>query len=98
MSSFRAIILIALLTTTQACIKDYRNGRPDLVQPTKVGNRKDAPRRAYPTGFGQKPIQGKTPPTRLVAQDGTSCVVSQEKYDSAVPGTSVWCTWLDPDR
>jgi hypothetical protein len=93
----RAIGFIALLTS-QACVKDYRNGRPDLVQPTKGGGNKDAPRRGYATGFGSKPVQWKTPPTRLIAQDGTSCVVSKEKFDSATVGTSVWCTWFDADR
>jgi len=40
---------------------------------------------------------GKEKPTRLVARDGTRCIVSQKKFDSTVLGASVWCIWMDLD-
>ena len=49
-------------------------------------------------GFGPKSVEGKQPPTRLIARDGTTCVVSEKKYAAAALGTSVWCTWVDTDR
>jgi hypothetical protein len=94
-STFRAIGVLAILTT-EACVKDFRNGRPDLMQPTKVANNGASNRDNE--GFGHKPVHGKATPRRLIARDGTSCVVSQKKFDSATVGTSVWCTWFDADR
>ena len=49
-------------------------------------------------GFAPKVVENKRKPTRLVARDGTSCVVSDKKFNSTEPGESVWCTWFDTDR
>ena len=49
-------------------------------------------------GFGPKAVTGKREPTRLIARDGTSCVVSEKKFQSTALGTSIWCTWFDADR
>ena len=49
-------------------------------------------------GFGPKVVEGKREPTRLIARDGTSCVVSKKKFDSTILGAPVWCTWFDADR
>jgi len=48
--------------------------------------------------LGPKRVQGKQPPNRLLAHDGTSCLVSREKYEKTTIGTSIWCVWTDTDR
>lgn len=35
---------------------------------------------------------------RLIARDGTTCVVSKKKFHSTQVGMNVWCTWTDPAR
>ena len=96
-STIRAIAFIALLPLP-ACVIDRRaGGKPEVMVPTKVRSN-GTPNRDARSGFGPKSVQGKMPPTRLIARDGTSCVVSQKKYDSTALGTSVWCTWFDADR
>jgi hypothetical protein len=98
-SAVRAIGLVALLTT-QACVIYKRDGaRPDVMAPTKVQSiAATTSGRETRSGFGPKSVQGKTPPTRLIARDGTSCTVSEEKYDATALGNSVWCAWFDTDR
>jgi hypothetical protein len=98
-SAFRAIGLVALLTT-QACVIYKRDGaRPEVIAPTKVQSiAATTSGRERRSGFGPKSVQGKTPPRRLIAGDGTSCTVSEEKYDSTAIGNSVWCAWFDTDR
>lgn len=45
--------------------------------------------------FLPKPVIGKQPPHLLLARDRTECVVSAEKFEKTVIGTSVWCVWTD---
>ena len=44
-------------------------------------------------GPQRKTVVSKEPPSRLVAIDGTVCLVSASKYDSVDPEDRVWCDW-----
>jgi hypothetical protein len=44
-------------------------------------------------GPQRKTVSGKEPPNRLVAVDGTICIVSKERYESVKPEDKVWCAW-----
>jgi hypothetical protein len=79
---------IVVLVLTQGCFFPVGRGgkRPELIQDKVRGN--GAPSRGS-QGFGPKSVQGKQPPTRLIARDGTSCVVSEKKYESTALGASV---------
>lgn len=48
--------------------------------------------------LGPKPVRGKEPPTRLLARDGSSCIVSRQKFEQTTIGTSIWCVWTDTNR
>lgn len=95
-STIRAVGVVALVVS-QACMIPAGGGgsRPDNL-PRGVQS-KDSPSRLS-EGFGPKSVQGKEPPMRLLARDGTSCVVSRKKYESTPIGRSVWCTWTDTNR
>lgn len=47
-------------------------------------------------GFRRKRVAGKSAPSDLVADDGTRCAVSAEKFEQTNPGDRVWCRWTDP--
>ena len=89
------VFAVATLGLTQGCLLPTGRGgqRPQLIcgKPQNGANRGSQ-------GFGPKTVEGKRPPTRLIAKDGTSCVVSEPKYESVALGTSVWCSWMDLDR
>ena len=51
-----------------------------------------APSRAW-----RKAVAAKEPPARLVAADGTSCAVSEERYARVAVGDVVWCIWEEPE-
>ena len=95
--TFRVIGIIGLLATQACSIHRLGGDRPNLLLPTKARSN-GAPSRDNRGGFGLKVVQGMSPPTRLIARDGTSCVVSRKKFDSATVGKSVWCPWVDTDR
>ena len=84
----RTVALIALVAA-QGCFIDFTRGKPELVagNPRPAGSASSEPR--FSQGYGPKPVEGKQPPTRLVARDGTSCVVSEQKYASTLIGTSM---------
>jgi len=88
-------LLVAVILCTQSCYLDFkRGGKPEPLP----GNYATRSNRDSRPGFGPKLVEGKQPPTRLLARDGTSCVVSQKKYDSTVLGQSIWCSWIDTNR
>jgi hypothetical protein len=43
-----------------------------------------------------KRVTGKEPPTTLIAQDGTRCVVTEGRYRETEIGSEVWCAWTAP--
>ena len=91
----KRVVLLVLVLGSQGCYLDFKRGsKPQLVA-GQYARRSDGDRRP---GFGPKLVEGKQPPTRLVARDGTSCVVSKKKYDSTVLGQSIWCSWIDTNR
>ena len=97
--SKRALALAVVLVTTGCYIDFKRPGRPQVVPKTFQGREhRQAGDNALGDGFGPKVVEGKQRPTRLIARDGTSCTVSQKKFDSTIPGSSVWCTWFDTNR
>jgi hypothetical protein len=46
-----------------------------------------------PSPVWRKAVAAKEPPTRLVASDGTTCAVTEERYARAAVGDVVWCVW-----
>ena len=98
MSLSKRAVVLGLLIVSQACYLDFRGpGRPRVVA-YPVGSSKTTGEKSLANGFGSKIVEDKKPPTRLVARDGTSCVVSDKKYHSTNLGASVWCTWFDTNR
>jgi hypothetical protein len=93
-SAFRALSALVLVVT-QACYVPIGHGaKPEIASKPVRSN--GAPKsRRNGNGFGPKSVQGKEKPTRLVARDGTSCIVSRKKFESTNLGTSVWCAWMD---
>jgi hypothetical protein len=92
----RAIGLAALVVAQGCFIPLGRGHRPGRVPDGRPGS--GASQQRLSEGFGLKAVRGKEPPMRLLAKDGTSCIVSERKFESTALGTSVWCTWLDTDR
>jgi hypothetical protein len=98
MSSFRRTAVL-LLVAAQGCmyIPASKGGRGiELASDRgRVGSSAQESRR---TGFEPKTVTGKREPSRLIARDGSSCVVPQKRFQSTTLGTSAWCTWFDTDR
>jgi hypothetical protein len=95
--TFRTLA-VAALVVTQGCFFPMGHGaRPEIITKRTRGGA-SAPNRLTGNGFGPKNVQGKQPPTRLVARDGTTCVVTRDKFESTTLGTSVWCAWMDTNR
>ena len=46
-----------------------------------------------PPELAQKPVVGKEPPTVLIAEDGTRCVTSRDRFERTRIGSEVWCVW-----
>lgn len=61
---------------------DTRTGADDLRKPA----------------FAPRAVYGKRPPSRLIARDGTTCMVTAEKYENTRIGQSIWCVWTDTDQ
>jgi hypothetical protein len=47
-------------------------------------------------GLSRKRVVAKYAPDTLVAEDGTRCTPSADKYDSTERGTSTTCYWVVP--
>lgn len=92
------VSLIACVALSQGCMWKVGRGGPPRLLPKHYGERTTADRDKEGIPFGQKTVVGKEKPTRLLARDGTSCVVSRKKYESTVLGTPVWCSWIETDR
>ena len=48
--------------------------------------------------FGSKAVVGKRPPNLLIAQDGSQCTVSHEKFGQVALGRPMVCIWGDAVR
>ena len=96
-ASASRIIGVALLVLVQGCILAVDRGSKSAELGRQTGRSHSVAKRAT-QGFGPKAVEGKESPTRLVARDGTSCVVSEKKYESTALGASVWCTWAETKR
>ena len=90
------VIGVALLVLAQGCTLAV--GRGSRVPFSRDRMRSSAAPERGKQGFGPKAVEGTEPPNRLVARDGTSCAVSEKKYQSTALGASVWCTWVDTKR
>ena len=91
------LIGVALLVLAQGCMLGVARGSKPPELGRQTGRNHSVAKRAT-QGFGPKAVQDKEPPTRLVARDRTSCVVSEKKYEETVLGASVWCTWVDTNH
>lgn len=94
---FRRAIFLVLLAAQGCIYVPASKGGRGLQVGANRGRGKDGAHNTA-NGFGPKTVHDKRAPTRLVARDGTSCVVPKKKFDATVTGTSVWCTWFDADR
>lgn len=45
-----------------------------------------------------KRVAMKNPPQELVATDGTTCIVNEDRFDRTEIGDLVACAWSDPSR
>ena len=43
--------------------------------------------------LGRKTVASKEPPQRLIAHDGTGCLVSRRRFEEVHVGERVWCHW-----
>jgi hypothetical protein len=49
--------------------------------------------------LGRKLVIGKEAPLDLIADDGTRCETSKDRFERTKIGTKVWCLWSgDPIR
>jgi hypothetical protein len=52
--------------------------------------------------LARKLVVGKEPPVTLIAEDGTRCITSRDRFERTRIGTEVWCVWSggrgDADR
>ena len=98
-SSVGRTVVLVLVAATQGCmyVPPSKGGRGIELATDRARLNKDD-REGRGSGFGPKTVVDKRKPTRLIARDGTSCVVSEKKFEATIPGESVWCTWFDADR
>jgi hypothetical protein len=103
-ASYVAALLLAGSICISACTRSLevadRIGREANAGErglTDRPQREDRPAIQTPkAGFRRKRVAGKSAPSDLVADDGTRCVVSAEKFEKTKPGDRVWCRWADP--
>lgn len=48
-----------------------------------------------PAEFAPKLVVGKEAPNELIADDGTRCITSRERFDQTRIGSEIWCVWSD---
>jgi hypothetical protein len=97
-STVRAFAVVMLVLVQGCLVPVKRSGSgPKQLIPAR-GARSGGGSVTLFRGFGPKSIQEKRPPKRLVARDGTSCYVSEQKYASTALGESAWCIWLDTNQ
>jgi hypothetical protein len=92
-----AAAVVSLLATS-ACTARRAQGIDPFPGRERSGSAPATASRGRLEGYARKKVEGKQPPRRLVAKDGTSCTVSEKKYNSTAPGDEVWCTWVDLSR
>ena len=89
---------VVSLLATPACTSRRGQGFDPFPGRDQSGSAPAAASRGRPEGYARKKVEGKQAPRRLVAKDGTSCTVSEKKYNSTKLGDQVWCTWVDLSR
>ena len=94
-SVLRVVLLVAVVGTQACNFRWLGKGESLLANEGSPATGRNA---RSTQGYGLKPVHGKEDPTTLIARDGTTCTVDKKKYDSAMIGKSVWCTWIDPRR
>ena len=92
-----AATLVSLLATS-ACSRRRAPSVDPFPERDQGGAARPAAARGRPEGYARKKVGGKQAPQRLIAKDGTSCTVSEKKYNSTALGDEVWCTWVDLAR
>jgi hypothetical protein len=48
-----------------------------------------------PPALAAKLVVGKEWPNELIADDGTRCITSKERFDRGRIGSEIWCVWTD---
>ncbi len=93
-------VAAALILGQVACISIPIPGGT-REEPGYAGGRRPTSRSADPSGgpaLASKPVIGKEPPHKLLARDGTSCVVSRDKFERVSIGAPVLCVWDASNR
>lgn len=47
----------------------------------------------HPPSLDRKLVVGKDAPVTLIAEDGTRCVTSPDRFERTRIGAEVWCVW-----
>lgn len=88
-----AAVMFTLVTGAGACAPP---------QPLAIPGRDGGPRQTGGARTGRAPrdvrmdakrVAGKEPPTTLIAEDGTKCVVTENRYRETNVGDEAWCVW-----
>ena len=49
--------------------------------------------------LARKLVVGKEPPLDLIAEDGSRCLTTKDRFEKTRIGSKVWCLWSgDPER
>ena len=91
-SAIRAVGAVVLVVSQACYLPIGHRAKPEVGSPPVRSNGAPKDERSRNL-FGPKSVYGMEKPSRLIARDGTSCIVSKKKFDSTVLGASVWCTW-----
>lgn len=94
-----ALALSAVIITTAGCA--YPRGNPRIPEigrdpsPVGVGRQPDAPEGRPRSLFERKRVSAKREASTLVADDATTCTVTENRYRETKVGDHVWCSWAN---
>ena len=88
----KACTVLVVTWVAAACTQPQSLGIPgrDGGPRTTDGSQNGAPRNFR---MDSKRVAAKAPPTTLIAEDGTKCVVGEKKFRDTDVGNEAWCEW-----
>lgn len=90
------LVALALITGGAGCAPPRPLGIPGRDGGPRQGGGSNTGRTPRDIRADAKRVAGKQPPTTLIAQDGTRCVVTEERYRETNVGDEAWCVWQLP--
>ena len=84
-------LMIALIAGTGCVRAIYGRPGPGPDDPFSGTGRLDA--EADRPAFSQKRVARKSPISTLIAEDGSRCAVTEQRFRSTEIGDEVWCVW-----